>query len=314
MRCKDKEDFILANYKTMSYKEMGKILGIGNSTIQYYLKKNGLRKMERELTEEELAFIKENYKSMTYKEIAEKFGVSERHIRGRINYMKMPKTRRFNNDYFHIIDSDIKAYFLGFIFADGWVCSNPQNRTYEFGMQIQSEDKYILDKLNEELGGIHLITHNEPYTSEIKGVVAHHKASDTLRVFSKQIVDDLITHGIEQNKTQKDKYPIVDKDLFFDFLRGYIDGDGCYYMNARNKPYMHITCSSIEPLKWIQKKLLEYDIRTSLYMENERKYRLHCINNGSMIKLISLIYHPNFSICLSRKLEIVKSYLDGSAM
>lgn len=314
MRCKDKEDFIIANYKTMSYKEIGEVLGIKNRTIQYYLKKNGLRKMERELTKDEIAFIKENYMSLTYREIADKFGVSEKHVKGRINYMKMPKTRRFNNDYFQIIDSDIKAYFLGFIFADGWICSNTQNRNYEFGMQLQSEDKYILDKLNEELGGIHLITHNEPYTSEIKGVVTHHKSSDTLRVFSRQIVDDLISHGIALNKSQKDIHPIIEDNLFFDFLRGYIDGDGCYYIKKKNTLYMHITCGSDVPLKWIQNKLLEYDIHVFIHMEYERKYRLYCTNSDSMTKLVSLMYHPNFSICLSRKYEKIKSLLDGSAM
>lgn len=221
MRCKDKEDFILANYKTMSYKEIGKILGIKNRTIQYYLEKNGLRKMERELTESEIEFIKENYKDMPYKEIADKLGLSERHVRGRINYMNMRKLRSFNSDYFHVIDSEVKAYFLGFIFADGWVHSNPQNRVYEFGMQLQSDDKYILEKLNEELGGTHIIIHNEPYVSDINGVEAHHKESDTLRVFSKKVVEDLIEHGIALNKTKTDIFPVVDDVFFFDFKRIY---------------------------------------------------------------------------------------------
>ena len=76
MRCKDKEDFVLANYKNMSYDEIGKILGITRNSVQYYLTKNGIRKMERELTPEELEFIQHNYKTMTYKEIAKEMGVS----------------------------------------------------------------------------------------------------------------------------------------------------------------------------------------------------------------------------------------------
>jgi DNA-directed RNA polymerase specialized sigma24 family protein len=138
MRCKDKEDFVLANYKNMSYDEIGKILGITRNSVQYYLTKNGIRKMERELTPEELEFIQHNYKTMTYKEIAKKLQVSETHVKGHINYKKWSKNRKFNDRYFRDINSDIKAYFLGFIFADGWVCHNPKNKNYEFGMELQS--------------------------------------------------------------------------------------------------------------------------------------------------------------------------------
>ena len=313
MRCKEKEDFIIANYKTMSYKDIGKILGISNRTIQYYLNKNGLRKMERELTDEEIIYIKENYKDMSYKEIAEKFGVSEKHVRGRINYMNMTKLRKFNNDYFHVIDSDIKAYFLGFLYADGWVVFNPIARNYEMGMQLQSEDKYILERLNEELGGVHLITHNDAYDSEIEETMAHHKDSDTLRVFSKSIVMDLINAGVVTNKTQKDIYPKIDDKYFFDFLRGYIDGDGCFY-KKNETTYLHITCSSNVPLEWIKRKLKENNINSYIYTEKDRKHRLYCIDKKSMRLLVSLLYHSDYSLCLSRKYEKVKSYFDGSAV
>lgn len=315
MRCKEKEEFVLANYKTMTYKEIGEKLGIKNRTVQYYLTKNGIRKMERELTDTEIAFIKDNYKNMTYKEIANLFGLSEKHIRGRINNMKMPKNRKFNNDYFHNIDSDIKAYFLGFIFADGWIVNNPVKRKYEFSIQLSSCDKYILDKLNEELGNVHQIIHHEPYVSEINGITTYHKSSDVLRIYSKSIVEDLISHGIVENKSKKDNYPIIGDSLFFDFLRGYIDGDGCYYHSSSNKNvYLHITCGSAVPLKWIKDKLSEYEITTNVYQEKERKYRLTCTNYPSMKKLVSLLYHPNFSLCLTRKYNKIKFLLNGLAI
>ena len=315
MRCKEKEDFVLANYKTMNYDEIGKRLGITRNTVQYYLTKNGIRKMERELTDEEIQFIKDNYKAMAYKELADLFGVSEKHVKGYINYQKWPKYRKFRSDYFHDIDSDIKAYFLGFIFADGWICYRPQMRNYEFGMELQSCDKYILDRLNEELGGVHKIVHNEPSVMNIKGHLAHHNHSDILRVYSKQLIEDLMSHGIDENKSQKDTHPIVQGNLFFDFLRGYIDGDGCYYCD-RNKGCltMHITCASAVPLEWIRDTLKQYGIYSYVYCEHERKYRLFCSRQKDLSALLSLLYHDNFSLCLSRKYNKIKSFLDGSAV
>lgn len=315
MRCKEKEDFVLANYKTMNYDEIGERLGITRNTVQYYLTKNGIRKMERELTDEEIQFIKDNYKTMSYKELADLFGVSEKHVKGYINYQKWPKYRKFRSDYFHDIDSDIKAYFLGFVFADGWICHRPQIGNYEFGMELQSCDRYILDRLNEELGGVHKVVHSDPSIMDIKGHLAHHNHSDILRVYSKQLVEDLMLHGIDENKSQKDTYPMVQGELFFDFLRGYIDGDGCYYYDHnKGRLIMHITCASAAPLEWIRDTLKQHGIYSYVYCEHERKYRLFCSRKKDLSALLSLLYHDNFSLCLSRKYNKIKSFLDGSAV
>lgn len=34
--------------------------------------------------------------------------------------------KKFNEDYFELIDTPEKAYFLGFIFADGCLIDNPK--------------------------------------------------------------------------------------------------------------------------------------------------------------------------------------------
>lgn len=89
--------------------------------------------------------------------------------------------------------------------------------------------------------------------------------------------------------------------LFFDYLRGYIDGDGCYY-KYKNNIYMHITCASLSPLKYIQSKLKEYDIETHIYSENERKHRLMCTNITEMNKLLNHLYYEDGLFCLQRKI------------
>lgn len=57
--------------------------------------------------------------------------------------------------YFLEINSDKKAYFLGFFIADGCVSFNTKNRCYgRFSFGIQIEDGYILEELAKELGDI----------------------------------------------------------------------------------------------------------------------------------------------------------------
>lgn len=304
------EQFIRDNYMIMTQKELAKALGedITASNIQHWLKKNNLWKEKYMFTDETIKFMIDNYQTMQYSEIAEHVGLTERQVRGKLNNMGYTKNREFNKKYFYDIDSELKAYFLGFIFADGWVVYNEKRSNYEFGMELQSGDKYILEALNKELGNVHIISHSNPTTRIISGVLANIGDMDSLRVYSKEFVKDLISHGITPRKTYNYKIPKFPMEYFFDFLRGYIDGDGCY-SRSNNHIYMSLTCASENVLKWIQSILNTYSISTNIYKEKELKYRLSCTDNASMINLINLMYHDNYTLCLTRKYSKIKPLL-----
>ena len=119
--------------------------------------------MKKIFTDEQEKFMIENYLTMSYKEIGEKLGFTERQIRGRLNNMGYTKVRKINDHYFDVIDTPLKAYLLGFIYADGWICHNEKTRNYEFGIELQASDKYILEKINTELGGLNVIYEHEPH-------------------------------------------------------------------------------------------------------------------------------------------------------
>jgi DNA-binding CsgD family transcriptional regulator len=312
MRNKTKNElFVLENFPQMSAMEIAKYLNITIPTVRYYIKKNDLFHAFR-FSKEENQFMKDHYKDMTYKEIANKLGYTERQIRGRINNMGLTKLRQINDTYFDAIDTPLKAYFLGYIFADGWIHIRSDNRGHEFGMELQYRDKYILERLNEELGGLNVISYKEPEEIVICGNLCHSGKSACLRVYSSRIVRGLMKNGIETNKTLKEVFPIVNEEYFFDFLRGYIDGDGCFW-KIKNHCYMHITCATDKVLLYIQNVLQTFDIKTSIYKEHDKKHRLICTNIDSMKKLVNHLYHDQNALFLYRKYELVKSYLDGSA-
>lgn len=304
------EQFIKDNYMTMTQKELAKALGenITASNIQHWLRKNNLWKEKYMFSNEIIKFMIDNYQTMNYSEIAKHVGLTERQVRGKLNNMGYTKIREFNKSYFHNIDSELKAYFLGFMFADGWVIYNETKANYEFGMELQSGDKYILESLNNELGGVHMITHSNPTQRVICGVLSNIGHMDKLRIYSKEFVEDLMNCGIVPNKTYNYKIPKFPMEYFFDFLRGYIDGDGCYHYN-KNHIYMSLTCASEDVLNWIQSILITYNISTSVYKEKEYKYRLTCTNNDSMRTLIKLMYHNNCTLYLTRKYNKIKPLL-----
>ena len=269
--------------------------------------------MKTIFNKEQIGYITENYKTMSYAEIANNLGFTERQIRGKINNMGLTKNRKINDRYFKNIDTPDKAYLLGFIYADGWICYNKDNRCYEFGIELQSEDKYILEFINNELGGLNIIKHKNPTKRVIGNEIANVGDMDTLRIYSKNLVLDLENNGISKNKTLHGNiYPKVNDNLFFDYLRGYIDGDGCFYKN-KTHINMHITCSSDIPLKYVKKQLVKYNINTYIYQEKERKYRLVCCNDESMTILVNKLYYSDKLICLKRKYEKIKSLIYGSA-
>ena len=307
----DEQNYILQNYTIMSPSQLSKKLGnIQPYQISYFLKKNGLQATRvcdngtkfAKFSKSDVEFIKNNYSTMPYKEIADRLGFSERQIRGKINNMGLKKLRVFNDFYFRKIDSPLKAYFLGFIFADGQVINNALHRNYELGIELIKTDEYILQRLNEELGNVHKITYTKEEKRIICGVECTHHESAILRIYSKNIVNDLIKHGVVENKTKHHVHPYVEDSLFFDFLRGYIDGDGCFYKN-KNSTCLHITCASEETLFWISEKLSDYDINTRVSKETDKKFRLNCTDGVSMRKLVSRLYYKKKYILFTKKIR-----------
>ena len=309
------EKIILQFYKTKTRQEIADLLGndITPQNVQDWLKHRNLFVKKNMFSNQDIEYMRLHYNDMSYKDIGDKLGFTEKQIRGKINNMGLSKIRKFNDTYFSVINTPNKAYFLGLIFADGWIVNNITLGNYELGLQLQSQDKHILTKFNNELGGTHLIVHKNKKEKYIKGIKTVSGEQDTIRVYSKRIVNDLISLNILPNKTKEKVYPIVPDDLFFDFLRGYIDGDGCYYCH-KNNFQITITCANKEPLEWISKVLKQNNINTSIYKEYDTKYRLYCFRASDVKCLISKMYYKSNVTCLSRKYNKIKSFLIGFAI
>ena len=267
------------------------------------------------MSDKDIDFIKNNYAFMTVEEISKCVGFDKKYIKGWIDHHDFGVTKRrdINKEYFNFINTPIKAYLLGFLFADGWVINNEKMGKYEVGMSLQSCDKYILDLLNNELGGCCYYKHITSKDKVINNVKTCSGDQDEIRIFSKDIVNDLIKNGVVPNKTNSDIHPDFDMKYFYDFLRGYIDGDGCYYLNNNNKIIIHITCCSKQVLMDLSNKLSSVGINSSIYTENERKYRLYINRYDDVYKLITRMYY-NGCECLERKYKKIKYLLNGLAV
>lgn len=125
-----------------------------------------------------------------------------------------------NEDFFKTWTPDM-AYTLGFIAADGSVQESTKNKGPV--LRIASKDKEHLETIRNLLGSTHLIREE----SNKNG------SWSVLAIYSKEIVDDLVSLGIYPNKSLTFRIPNIPDEYMRHFVRGYFDGDGSIYVRTR---------------------------------------------------------------------------------
>lgn len=153
------------------------------------------------------------------------------------NNLSRPKKRQdIDHSFFKCIDSEEKAYWLGFIFADGNV-SDYTKGTHKYCLEItlKSSDKSHLIKFKEAIG----------YSGDISDRVQGNYKSCRISFSSKELILDLIEHGCTPRKSLTLEFPSSVPDCYMrHFIRGYFDGDGsvnCYHAEGSTRPKINIS-------------------------------------------------------------------------
>ena len=267
--------------------------------------------MKHVFTEEEKQYMLDNYQDKTYVEIAKDLGLTDRQVRGWVNGHGLKKLTPINGNYFDNIDTPLKAYFLGLIYADGCIYHTVPYGYY-FILVLQSQDIYVLEKLKQELNAQCKLIHRDPYEHEILGTTTMSHDLDRLIINSKPLYQSLIKQNIVPRKTYSDIFPQVEEKYFFDYLRGYIDGDGCYCINSHGKLRTSIICNSKKNLEYIQSRLLKYDIHTHI-LPCKNHYVLSCSREKDNFILLHHLYYEDDVFCLQRKYDKIKHLLGSAA-
>ena len=202
-------------------------------------------------------------------------------------------TRKFEFDenYFSNIDTGEKAYWLGFLFADGCVTKN------EMKINLAYKDRDHLEKFRLALNAEHTVK----IYNDIKCTNGM-KAS--FFIGSKKLTSDLIKLGCIRKKTHNLVYPNIPTEFNSHFIRGYFDGDGCIYVGkyCKNVTIYCATNSFIEKISSLLQT--EADIILRLYKrKNDRVgLTLTFTRKLSIINFYQYIYRDS-SIHLERKYE-----------
>jgi hypothetical protein len=202
------------------------------------------------------------YEKYTTKKLSEIYGVTQKGILY-VLHKKNAKIRHqgeehrkydVNENFFETIDTQEKAYCLGFFLSDGY--NNTKNGAIEIQ---QTKDIDIIFKIRELL-----------YNERKPKLKLNCSKSYRIYIHRKKISEDLEKLGCMQNKTYKVIFPeFLKEELIPHFIRGYLDGDGCICITKNGGIAVAITgtkkfCSKL-------KKIIKNKINVNSYICTEHR-------------------------------------------
>ena len=198
-----------------------------------------------------------------------------------------------NLNYFEEINTPEKAYWLGFLAADGYIVGN------ELNIQLEKKDKEHLKKFSNAING-NLTIRDINSKNNFGTNYSHCRVS--LR--SNKIVSDLAKYGIVPRKSLILKAPNIDNSLFPYWIIGYMDGDGCV---SKNKKKIRISFTGTYDVLNFIKSYLKSQSIISLEHRCENTYKIQ-IENDVSISFLNSINYINLEFALDRKKKIVSLY------
>lgn len=282
---------IIELYKNnYTMKQIAEKLKINRKTVSRYLKQNDI-KTKSKYADKEQEILEEFKKNPNYLSVSKKFSLSPTTIKKIVNKNDLysdigvygNKQHNVDEDYFKVIDTEEKAYWLGFIAADGCVyeCGNSKR----FQINLSTVDLEHLKKLKESLKTDYEITFSR--NDEIC----------TLTICNKNFSENLIKQNIIPRKSLVFEPPEIREDLIHHFIRGYFDGDGCiYYYEDRNSFEFSIVGGQTFA-DYANEKI---EAKTNIYIKQDKYYYVRCTKKEEIYNIYKYLYE-DATIYLERK-------------
>ena len=204
-----------------------------------------------------------------------------------------------NSEYFSSIETPEKAYWLGFLYADGCVHSNNN----EVSINITDEEHVI--KFKNAIGAFN---HKICITKDKR-----FKNAKTLYQFSikdKQLHDDLIKFGCVPQKSLLIKgFPDINKNLISHFIRGYFDGDGSlHYLKCTNN--WRISFLGTEAFLKDIKEYFNFNAQISQTTASGKAYSIQIMGKHQLKRILDCLYNNSEELTrLNRKYDKYQQFL-----
>lgn len=287
------------------------------STVSKVLGENGIKIIKPKLVPRNTIIEAAKYYSDNQISIincAKKFKIGKNTL---YNYLKennsikndknYQKDITYDKNFFDSIDSEEKAYWLGFIMADGYTKLDKNNNPAQTTIEISKKDINLLDAFKKSIKSNYII--RERSRTTVTGKISE---VCSITISSHHLTKQLVSYGVVPNKTYigfiNEEIFGENEELIFHYLRGYSDGDGTINKNKGNYVFkLVIRSKSIlnTITNWI-KKYCNIDPKITIW---ENTYRLSIQNKKDYFIFLEKLY-KNANIYLDRKYQNYLSHID----
>lgn len=308
-------DQLIADYQSgMSISQLVKKYKTSKQTVnKIFQSHNVTKRIFFKTKKEEWPQIYKKYadENLTVEQIAGEYGCTVQAIYNILSkFLSLGPYRDYapNESFFSKIDTESKAYILGFIWADGHV------RHKEINIQLSAKDCDILEKIRDIIFvGIKPSFYTRAGKEiEISGKKSYRNPSLALSIYSTKMVADLEKLGCGNGKSTHVNLPSISDSLFRHFLRGFFDGDGGFCIRFRNETPDHAIdiCVNKEFGKVLQEKIKQLiGVNAGLYRDSktEKLYHIKIGGKNQFQAFIKYIYKDS-EIYLDRKYKQYVQY------
>ena len=294
----NEKEIVSQYHKLKNVNEVAEFFNISVSTVQRRLKKNGIIFTHKFDTLNESEVLEKYSLLKNIHKVAEYFNMSVNPIRKVLKMNSIELTNRryeVNHKYFEQIDNEERAYWLGFLYADGYIREREFGNSLELKLSVKDDDHLKL--FRQSLGSNHKIVYGFSKTHNNGKPSVSHMAH--LAIYSNELVNHIKSYGFHSRKTFTIDNPNLKNDLTRHFIRGYFDGDGSFSFNSKTKTNKtQIVTASKNFQEFLINELSSNGIKINLYSE----IKLQIQNKVENLKFYNYIY-KNANIYLNRKKE-----------
>lgn len=196
----------------------------------------------------------------------------------------------YNRHIFDNIDNAEKAYWLGFIVADGYLNDDKNMLRIKLGDKDKTHLEKFINFLNGDLSMLKNEIHN--ITGNTQWYVS---------TYAPQIHNALKKLNVEQGKSGKEKIPPIEEKYYRDFIRGLWDGDGFIRESLNGIGLV----GSYECLSFVQEIFQkELGVKPLKIYSHYNTYKIEYRSTKKAIPLIISYLYQDMDVALDRKMEL----------
>lgn len=251
---------------------------------------------------EEVEFIINNWQQMTASQIGVQLNRSEESIQGKIHRLNIKKQniRKYNvnENYFDKLNCS-KAYWLGFIAADG----NIRKNFLQLSIGLAEKDLNHLIKFKNDINFEGRLTRHITKPKN-KKFLKNEYVSYRITICSKKMCKKIVKYNIPPNKSLILDIPKINKKYYLSFIQGIIDGDGTIYTDKKNRLQFSIVGTE-KILNWISKIFNCLDKRKNPSKPYKRKnHYVYKVSGQRAVNILKKIFNNKIPY-LSRKWSLL---------